>query len=609
MRFFEQQAQARRYTVKLVVLYVTAMSLTVSLLTWASGWFLPEEFHTLKYYLIIAASFAGVMLAASWYRLRGLSEGGHVVAKALGGERIYPRKAATPAERRVLNVVEEMALASMMRLPKVYLLPDSSINAFAAGMGGKDAVIGITQGAVNNLNRAELQAVIAHEFSHILNGDTRLNMRLTGWLFGLQMIEVLGKYLMFGTHFQISGNKKTIEEEANTAVAGCLVSMPFTLLGLMFRIIGGLGALLAGWIQAAICRQREYLADASAVQFTRQTEGMVGALHKVAIAPRHRLHSWHAAEYAHFMFGSIYEPDIFDKLAATHPKIIDRIRRLSPYRARQLAEEVAAAEWLGEKQPYEGVFALVNARKEDAWAAAEAEAQFNEQQKLADAMRRKIIATNPDYAARQALLARNAPNVWFSLASNGKRAPLLLHAMLAPAGFQTALVHSDALGEVLYQRLCEQPLYSVHYIDLLEHMLPYAASLKLEEKLLPEAERAYCANDEAALAQHCVWHLLNVYLGRPSEKDHLGNPDTADSIINTLISFQTASEKNGGKIKTTLFRRFQTALNQAAELPESERQRILTDCEVVLGQWHNRAVAEILRYTLGVSLNIVGIGD
>lgn len=339
---------------------------------------MPEEFHTLKNYLIIAASFAGVMLAASWYRLRSLSEGGHVVAKALGGERIYPRKATTPAERRVLNVVEEMALASMMLLPKVYLLPDSSINAFAAGMGGKDAVIGITQGAVNNLNRAELQAVIAHEFSHILNGDTRLNMRLTGWLFGLQMIEVLGKYLMFGTHFQISGNKKTIEEEANTVVAGCLVSMPFTLLGLMFRIIGGLGALLAGWIQAAICRQREYLADASAVQFTRQTEGMVGALHKVAIAPRHRLHSWHAAEYAHFMFGSIYEPDIFDKLAATHPKIIDRIRRLSPYRARQFAEEVAAAEWLGEKQPYEGVFALVNARKEDAWAAAEAEAQFNE---------------------------------------------------------------------------------------------------------------------------------------------------------------------------------------------------------------------------------------
>ena len=160
-------------------------------------------------------------------------------------------------------------------------------------------------------------------------------------------------------------------------------------------------------IKAAASRQREFLADASAVQFTRQTEGMVGALHKIAVLPRQRLHSWHAAEYAHFMFGSIHEPDIFDKLAATHPATIERIRRLSPFRARQLADEIDHAAAGG--MQYEGWLGFAQVRREASWADAEAEALENEHEARAAAMRRRIEAFRPGAATRSAAWQRTAP--------------------------------------------------------------------------------------------------------------------------------------------------------------------------------------------------------
>ena len=196
-------------------------------------------------------------MGASAWRWRELSGGGEVVAEALEGERLYAP--ASAAERRLMNVVEEMALAAMMPVPKVYLLPDGSINAFAAGTTPANAVIGVTRGALQQLDRAQLQAVVAHEFSHIANGDMRLNMRLTGWLFGLQLITVCARWLMFGTDLldyrqkgRLKPRRDTSANEAEAAVAGRMVSLPLTSLGGLLMLIGGLGNVLAGWMQAAI---------------------------------------------------------------------------------------------------------------------------------------------------------------------------------------------------------------------------------------------------------------------------------------------------------------------------------------------------------------------
>mgnify|MGYP002139115387 FL=1 len=193
----------------------------------------------------------------------------------------------------MLNVVEEMAIASGVRLPKIYILPDDCLNAFAAGMTQRDAVIGITRGALDSFNRNELQAVVAHEFSHILNGDMRRNMQLCGALYGLQMITSLGRLFFDG--------------DGLTSKSRDSFNLPTVFLGAILICLGFAGSLAAGWIQAAISRQREYLADASAVQFTRQSDGLASALYKVATAPKRRLHSPHAAEYAHFMFEGVHE--------------------------------------------------------------------------------------------------------------------------------------------------------------------------------------------------------------------------------------------------------------------------------------------------------------
>lgn len=327
MDFFERQEWARRNTKRLVMYFFLAVVGIVFAVYFAiygvlflvdetppkSGWFDLE---------IFGWTVAGVLLVVtggSLYRIAELSQGGRVVAMMLGG-RLLDLNTTKPDERRLLNVVEEMAIASGVPVPDVYLLDEErGINAFAAGNGPGDAVIGVTRGCLEKLTRDELQGVVAHEFSHILNGDMRLNLRLIGLLHGILCIAIIGRILMeIGARSTGRSNKKD----------GAGVQLAFIVLGLAFLLIGWIGVFFGNLIKAAVSRQREFLADASAVQFTRNPKGISGALYKIGRASS-QLVSIHAEEASHLFFSSGIKIG-FTGLFATHPPIDERIRAIDP---------------------------------------------------------------------------------------------------------------------------------------------------------------------------------------------------------------------------------------------------------------------------------------
>jgi Zn-dependent protease with chaperone function len=249
------------------------------------------------------------------YKTAQLRDGGSAVALGLGGRKIDPDTSKLD-ERRLLNIVEEMAIASGLPAPEVFVLDrESGINAFAAGKTTSDAVVGVTSGTLQLLRRQELQGVVAHEFSHILNGDSRINLRAIGLLHGIFLLALIGRFLLRAATG--SGKKE----------GGALV---LTGLGLLF--IGSIGVFFGRMLQSAISRQRELLADASAVQFTRDTSGLVGALKKIGgVAPRSYLETPRADQASHIFFSeAIRRFRLFAGLFRTHPPLADRIRKLEP---------------------------------------------------------------------------------------------------------------------------------------------------------------------------------------------------------------------------------------------------------------------------------------
>jgi Zn-dependent protease with chaperone function/uncharacterized tellurite resistance protein B-like protein len=316
--FFTRQAQARRRS-GLLLMYFTAAVVGTVLLVYlvlamlftqvgsgrGQGWWHPRLFLGSTVFTLL------VIGAGSLFRIVELSSGGGAVARSLGGRLISPQT-RDPAERRLMNVVQEMSLASGVPVPEVYLLDEEDgINAFAAGFSPNDAAIGVTRGCLEWLNRDELQGVIAHEFSHILNGDMRLNVRLIGLVAGVMGLATIGSVLM-----RVRGRGKG---------AGQVV-----LLGLALLAIGWLGALFGRLIQAAISRQREYLADAAAVQFTRLPDGLAGALKKIGgLAQGSRVESPRAGEAAHLFFSNAVSAGL-TSLLSTHPPLVKRIQAIDP---------------------------------------------------------------------------------------------------------------------------------------------------------------------------------------------------------------------------------------------------------------------------------------
>jgi Zn-dependent protease with chaperone function/uncharacterized tellurite resistance protein B-like protein len=329
VNFFEHQERARASTAKLLLLFVAAILLLVVLTSYGVTlvWLvvqqqqrLPDfswELIQLDIFLKVAAVIVGVVLLAALLRLTQLRSGGRAIAEQMRGVLLL-RQDATADERRILNVVEEMAIAAGLPVPPVYLIPDEAINAFAAGYRPQDAVIGITRGAVRYLKREELQGVIAHEFSHILNGDMRLNLRLIGWLYGILVLAIVGRQLLSVPRFRSRDSK---DQSGNVLL----------LVGLVLLVLGSVGVFFGNLIKAAVSRQREFLADASSVQFTRYNKGLSTALQKIGGYPLgSRLLLPQVAEISHMMFGDGLTTRRQWSWFATHPDLKERIRRIDP---------------------------------------------------------------------------------------------------------------------------------------------------------------------------------------------------------------------------------------------------------------------------------------
>ena len=322
-QFFQHQERARRLSVWLLLLLVATTLTLIAVTSLALAFAFSLKNRQLDYVSLITLV-AGIVTAGvvggGLFKYLQLRAGGKVVAEQLGG-RLINHAPDNEHERRLLNIVEEMALASGCPVPAVYVLDEPSINAFAAGHSDKDAAIGVTAGALRVLDRDELQAVVAHEFSHIFNGDMALNLRLVCMLNGLLIIGLAGRFLMRAGTATSATSRSTGNSQANMAAV---------LTGVGLCILGAVGLFVAGMIKSAINRQREYLADASAVQFTRQNAGIVGALKKIGGYGHHSyLATPYRDTYSHLFFGAsgLGLLDWFP----SHPPLEKRIRRFDKY--------------------------------------------------------------------------------------------------------------------------------------------------------------------------------------------------------------------------------------------------------------------------------------
>ncbi|HCD32971.1 MAG TPA: hypothetical protein DER01_11235, partial [Phycisphaerales bacterium] len=349
MDFFDHQDKARQKTGYLVWMFFAAVAAIITLTYFVVSLFVVgaglyqdvqknpnqparqfaiSDLWNPELLLIVGGIVIAVVVLGSLYKLAELRAGGKVIAESLGG-RLLSNGARDVTERKILNVVEEMAIASGVPVPPVYMMDDEDgINAFAAGFSPSDAVIGVTRGCVEKLTRDELQGVMAHEFSHILNGDMRINIRLMGVIHGILLIGLIGMIIIRMAMY--SGHSHRRNEKNN--------GLAFVVLGFALLVIGYAGVFFANLIKAAVSRQREFLADASAVQFTRNPGGISGALKRIAVESRgyessesyaSNLSAPNAEEASHMFFGEGVTHWLGSSMS-THPPLAMRIKRIEP---------------------------------------------------------------------------------------------------------------------------------------------------------------------------------------------------------------------------------------------------------------------------------------
>ena len=329
MNFFEQQHKARRRTGLLVFYFLVAITLTVVVtnvaifiaFTFAEPNIAPtlEEWIASKYWLWVTLGVLAVVAFGSLKSFFQLSGGGKAVAEMVGARRLK-MSTTDSQERQFINVVEEMAIASGTPVPVLYVMDDEyAINAFVAGYRVNQAVMVVTKGTLEQLSRDELQGVVGHEYSHVLNGDMRLNVRLIATLAGILALGQIGGFMLRGLRF--SGRSRSSNSKSGNGVVIAL------LIAVILFVVGYIGLFFGRLIKAAVSRQREYLADASAVQFTRNPEGIAGALWKIRKGTS-KLDNAHAEDMSHMCFSSALN---FSSLMATHPPLDKRIKAIDPY--------------------------------------------------------------------------------------------------------------------------------------------------------------------------------------------------------------------------------------------------------------------------------------
>jgi Zn-dependent protease with chaperone function len=514
MNFFERQDQARRQSRRLIVLFVMAVAaivLAVDLvfLVVFGGLGMEETpAVSLGVGLVLSSLLSlGIIGFATLYRISSLRGGGAAVAAQMGGTPV-PEDTRDFHYRRLRNVVEEIAIASGVPVPQIFVLEhEPGINAFAAGYSPDDAAVAVTRGALDRLNRDELQGVIAHEFSHILNGDMRLNIRLMGLLFGILVLALIGRKIIEGSRGR-----------GSRGAGGVLVAA----LGLM--VVGYIGLFFARLIKAGVSRQREFLADASAVQFTRQTAGLAGALKKIGgLQEGSRLASAEAEEVAHMLFGDGVG---YSRLFATHPPLLERIRALEPGFKPQALTELAAR-W--QMHPPSGLdediaLGLVGAENAGARTAGSPPPLPGDATELAvtpPAGVAQVARPASDDYVHAGQLLQALPETLRNAAEEREEAlPLLLGLLLAPPGevrdrqmYELAARHDE--------RLSRQALdYADRLVDLPRSLhLPLAAMAmpSLRKRPRPELEHFMdtCfalshADGRIDLFEYCLGRLLRI---------------------------------------------------------------------------------------------------
>lgn len=413
MNFFERQHAVRSTSAKLVTLFVLAIVAMVAVLDTVVLLLTRSQPGSSVLGWLIAATVAMLVIigGGTLSKTLALRAGGSAVALSVGAVPIDPTT-SDPALKRFVNIVEEMSIASGVPMPRLFVLEqEPGINAFAAGYTPADAAVTVTGGALNQLTRDELQGVIGHEFSHILNGDMRLNIRLIGLLNGILLIGLVGlRALVYGG----AGGRRSSKDSGIS---------PILIVAVAMMVLGFVGQFFAGLIKAAVSREREWLADASSVQFTRQTTGLAGALKKIAGLPTGSTlrNKSGAAEVSHMLFSEGGKS--FSQLYATHPPLLKRIQALDPsFRPEQLSEQLQAS-------PAEGTAGFVGAAP--ARPVPTSPAPVATATVAAAAVASRVGTMTPDDLANGAELSRQIPPEVRQLATQPSTAvPLMLALVL-----------------------------------------------------------------------------------------------------------------------------------------------------------------------------------
>jgi Zn-dependent protease with chaperone function len=535
--FFEQQRRRRGTSVKLVALFavsVVAMIAVIDAIVAAALHNQPTS--TLTGWLIAATALTVLIIGGGMLtKTIALRAGGSAVAASVGAVPVDPTT-TDPVLRRYVNVVEEMSIASGVPMPRLFVLEqEPGINAFAAGYTPADAAITATGGALHTLNRDELQGVIGHEFSHILNGDMRLNIRLIGLLNGILLLGLIGlRILAFG-----GGGRNRRDNNGNVIL----------LVALAMMVLGFVGQFFASIIKAAVSRQREWLADASSVQFTRQTAGLEGAFKKIAGLPTgSKLRNAHgASQVSHMLFGE--GGSSFGQLFATHPPLFARIKALDPSfdptQVEQLSEQ-----W--QSQPPNGLNEDASRGLVESAAGAAATRQV-----APGAVTARVATISAEDLARGAELSAQLPADARALAGQPSTAvglilALLLHGEPDLRAKQLAAVnsrlgaHQAQAAETVAAKLTGlAPQLRLPLLDLAAPVVTARPPAELRALVDTLSELAI-ADGRVSLFEYCLTRLVAAYVRDALDPSGRSKPGggrldrSADSLVAVLTALAAA---------------------------------------------------------------------
>ena len=579
--FFRNQERARRYTTLLVIYFslaVLATAFAVNLLLYLCYVWLVEPVSMEAWLFSPANLWAtlltfAIILGGSARKLWQLRKGGSALADMLGARQIDPDTTVSE-ERRLMNIVEEMSIASGIPVPRVYVMnPEKSINAFVAGFRPTETIMVVTRGLMDHLDRDEIQGVVAHEFSHIFNADMRLNMRLMALLAGILAVGKVGKLMITGSLQRSHWRTSRSDKDSPLAI------LFLVFLGAMLMMIGYIGLFFGRLIKAAISRQRELLADASAIQFTRLPHGLAGALIKIRNGHGSHMVSSHAEDMSHMCFGETLSFNL-GNLLATHPPLDERLHAIGPEwppRARARARKQSANE------------ATMTAHGSTAAFAGPASASVDHATWLQPGTRVSgtVGHITPAHLGYAESIYGSIPESLMRQLHQPHPACLAVYALAMSVSHQSPEEISDDLGlnrleydQTLQLKQDIEQLGTRMRLPLLDLCMPALKQLEQEERtaFLSNLEHIIKADRRITLFEFVLQHIAADHLQKRAERNRLSRFYSYRKLpeeIQTLLSFVIYAGGTKGDSATTLFRRISTVV-----LPESYNILPLSECKL-----------------------------